>query len=73
LRARHSADDYAPFGIGTHRCIADALVMRLGTVFVEELSASFDWSIQSDGPVHLGRFHWEPAPSFAVELESRKR
>ena len=38
LNRQYSADEFAPFGFD-HRCIAAELVVRLGTMFVEELLA----------------------------------
>jgi cytochrome P450 len=72
LGRRYSADEYAPFGIGAHRCIADALVTRLGTIFVEELVMGFEWSVAEDGPLHRGKYHWEPAAVFAIDLSVRR-
>jgi len=73
LGQRYTSDEYAPFGLGKHRCLADAFVVRLGALFVEELVDGFDWSVMSDGPVHQGRFHWQPSLDFAIELTARSR
>jgi cytochrome P450 len=71
-RLKYGADAYAPFGIGEHRCIAAALVVRLGTLWVEELVGGFDWSVVGDGPRHRGPHHWEPSPRFAISLRRRE-
>ena len=68
---KYGSDAYAPFGIGEHRCIVGPLVVRLGAMLVEELVSGFEWSVAGDGPRHHGRYHWEPSPSFAIELRSR--
>ena len=65
------SDVYAPFGVGEHRCIVGSMVVRLSTLFVEELVANFTWTVLSDGPRHRGRFHWEPSPAFAIGLTRR--
>ena len=41
---------------------------RVGTLFVEELVNGFSWSVSEDGPRRHGHFHWEPSPSFAIEI-----
>jgi len=62
---------YAPFGVGEHRCIAAALVVRLCQLLVEELASGYDWSIGGDGSRFRGRYHWEPAPGFDLALRAR--
>jgi len=62
---------YAPFGVGEHRCIAAALVVRLSQLLVEELASAYDWSIGGDGSRFRGRYHWEPAPGFDLVLRPR--
>jgi cytochrome P450 len=68
LERTYSGDEYAPFGIDEHQCIAGSLVKRVGTLFVEELVSAFSWSVSQDGPRRHGHFHWEPSPDFAIEL-----
>jgi len=41
LERSYSADQYAPFGIDEHQCIARFLVSRVGTIFVEELVGGY--------------------------------
>ena len=67
----YSADVYAPFGLGSHRCIASDMVVQLGALFVQELVSRFSWTVVADGPRHHGTYHWEPSPLFAVELRAR--
>jgi cytochrome P450 len=68
LERTYSADEYAPFGIDEHQCIAASLVVRTATLFVEELMKGFSWSVCSDGPRVHGHFHWEPSSSFAIDI-----
>ncbi len=68
LSRTYSDDEYAPFGIDEHQCIGASLVKRMGTMFVEELVKGFDWSVASDGSRRMGHFHWEPSPSFAIDI-----
>jgi cytochrome P450 len=67
----YSPDAYAPFGVGEHRCIAGPMVVRLCTLFVEELVTGFTWSVVGDGPRFRGRHHWEPSPAYAISLRAR--
>jgi cytochrome P450 len=69
----YSADEYAPFGIDEHQCVAASLVVRMATLFVEELTKEFTWSVCDDGPRRHGHFHWEPSPTFAIDIRRRVR
>jgi cytochrome P450 len=69
LERSYSADQYAPFGIDEHQCIARFLVSRVGAIFVEELVGGYSWTVASDGPRHYGHFHWRPSLSFAIALK----
>ena len=71
IEKTYNSSQYAPFGIGGHRCIAAGLVVRIATIFVEELTSGFSWLKTNDGPRHRGPFHWEPSPEFSIELRSR--
>lgn len=64
----YSADEYSPFGVDAHRCIASSFVTRIGGIFIEELTRVFQWEVLADGPRHYGHFHWQPAQSFAIKL-----
>jgi cytochrome P450 len=68
LERTYSSDEYSPFGIDEHQCIAASLVVRLGALFVEELVQGFSWTVTADGPRRHGHLHWEPSPSFAIEI-----
>lgn len=67
----YPSHSFAPFGIGDHRCIAAALVVRLSQLLVEELASSYDWSVSGEGHRFRGRYHWEPAPGFDLVLRRR--
>ena len=67
----YSADDFAPFGVGGHRCIVGTMVIRLCSLAVEELVAGFTWTVVGDGPRFRGRHHWEPSQNFAIALRPR--
>ena len=63
-----SANEYSPFGLDAHRCIASSFVVHFGTIFVEELVKSFQWEVIDDGPPHRGHFHWQPSQKFSIRL-----
>jgi cytochrome P450 len=67
LGRRPSGDEYAPFGIDEHQCIAATLSVRLCTLLVEELVRGYAWTVIADGPRCFG-LHWEPSPDFAIDL-----
>src|SRR5262249_36848618 len=67
----YSTDEFAPFGVGEHRCIVGTMVVRLCAMFIEELITGFTWTIVADGPRFRGRHHWEPSPNFAIALRAR--
>jgi cytochrome P450 len=67
LERSYRPDEYAPFGLDEHQCIGASLVVRFGTLFVEELVRGFSWTVRADGARHHG-VHWEPSPDFAIEL-----
>jgi cytochrome P450 len=67
LGRRPSAEEYAPFGIDEHQCIASTLSVRLCTLLVEELVRGYTWTVTADGPRFLG-LHWEPSRHFTIEL-----
>jgi cytochrome P450 len=69
LDRTYSADQYSPFGIDQHQCIGKFLVIRVGAIFVEELVGGYNWTVSSDGPRHYGHFHWQPSPTFAIDLK----
>jgi cytochrome P450 len=69
LERTYSADEYAPFGIDEHQCIGRFLVSRVGAMFVEELVRGYTWTVSGDGPRHYSRSHWQPSPSFAINLK----
>ena len=68
---KYTADQYAPFGLGEHQCIAGPFVTRVATAFIEELVGGYTWTVIGDGPRTYGHFHWEPSPTFAIDLRPR--
>jgi cytochrome P450 len=68
-----SSRDYAPFGLGEHRCVASEFVVDFATLCVEELTGGFTWSVANDGPSEKLSHAWEPSASFEITLRPRRR
>jgi cytochrome P450 len=68
---KYGPDEYSPFGFDHHHCIAGDLVIRLGSIFVEELVHTFYWQVLADGPCQRGTYHWAPSAAFAIRLMPR--
>lgn len=72
LSRKFNMNCYSPFGLGKHRCVAADAVVRLATLFVEELVGSFEWEATGNGAPVLLFSIWEPSPDFTICLEKRK-
>jgi cytochrome P450 len=70
LERHYSNDEYGPFGIDEHQCIAASFVVSFSALFIEELVQGFTWTVTADGRRCMD-LHWEPATEFAVSLEPR--
>jgi cytochrome P450 len=66
-----STRDYAPFGLGEHRCVAADFVVDFAAMFVEELLNGFTWVVASDGPSARLSHSWEPAADFEICLQRK--
>jgi len=64
----YAIDQYAPFGLDKHRCVAADLVVRLAALFVEELCRHFALEPVNDGEPVRGVYHWEPSRNFSIRL-----
>lgn len=72
LEDTYSLDEYAPFGLGHHRCPFSAVSLYIGALVIETLAESFTVALIGNGPPVRGRFHYQPAESFTVALTPRK-
>ena len=66
---------YSPFGTGRHACNGVPLAMEIAHAFLEELSRSWDWSVEGSGAVvrdfrHWS--HWRPGPDLRLVLGTEK-
>jgi len=67
----YSIDQYAPFGLDQHRCIAADIVVMMATLFVDEL-ARHEIKIGNDDNITFGAYHWEPGQAFSIEFGPRR-
>lgn len=68
LDNRYSLDQYAPFGLGIHKCPLADVAIRMGTLLLKVMAENFAVEPLNDGPPIRGMYHWEPAYPFAVRL-----
>ena len=63
-----SIEEFAPFGLDKHRCIAAEFVVSVSALFIEVLLSEYRVALAAVGPPRLGAFHWEPGPDLAIVL-----
>ena len=71
LERTYSANEYSPFGIDEHQCIARSLTIRAGTMFVDELVRGYSWTVATDGARTFNGIHWQPSPSFGIDIRRK--
>ena len=64
-----TSDQYAPFGLGKHRCPLSNIAIKMSTVFLRTLVANYSLAPIDNGPPIRGVYHWEPAWKFAPRLQ----
>ena len=64
-----TSDQYAPFGLGKHRCPLSNFVIKMSTLFLSTLAAHYSLESIENGPPIKGVYHWEPAWKFAPRLK----
>jgi cytochrome P450 len=69
----YTSDQFAPFGLGKHRCPLANFVINMCTLFLNALVANYSLEPIDDGPPIRGVYHWEPAWKFAPRLKMRTR
>ena len=67
-----TSDQYAPFGLGKHRCPLSSIAIKMSTLFLSTLVANYSLEPIANGPPIRGVYHWEPAWKFAPRLKKRK-
>jgi cytochrome P450 len=56
-------DQYAPLGLGHHKCLGANWTFAVGAIFVECLAERFDLQAIADAQMVMGHFHFEPGPA----------
>lgn len=64
-------DQFSPFGLDHHKCPFASLTTRLGSEFLEALTAGYIVQATEIGKPFRGAYHWEPSRRLAVELTTR--
>ena len=67
----YTSDQFAPFGLGKHRCPMANFVITMCTLFLNTLVKHYSLKPIDDGPPIRGVYHWEPAWKFAPRLKMR--
>ena len=67
----YTSDQYAPFGLGKHRCPLANFAIKMSTVFLRTLASNYSLEPLGNGPPIRGVYHWEPAWKFAPRLKKR--
>lgn len=73
LENKFSINQFAPFGIGKHLCPLGDVANRMSTLLLKTLAKNYSIQPTSSGPAIRGMYHWEPAYSFAAQLEKKVR
>jgi cytochrome P450 len=68
IGTRHGLDAFAPFGLGSRRCLGADLVVGLSAMLVRTLLDRWHLERVADGPPLKGPYHWQPGRAFAVRL-----
>ncbi len=65
----YTNEQFAPFGLGKHRCPLANFVIHMCTQFLHALVVNYTVEPVDDGPPIRGTYHWEPAWKFAPRLK----
>ncbi|MCZ6672585.1 MAG: cytochrome P450 [Verrucomicrobia bacterium] len=71
LDNQFSLDEFAPFGVGSHRCPLGALSIQICRLYLHYLSSNFKLEAIGNGPPLRGIAHYEPAKEFTVLLHKK--
>jgi cytochrome P450 len=67
-----SREEFSPFGMANHACLATFLVTSVAGTFVRELAVRYRISSSAGSSVELAATrHWAPGPEFRVQLQAR--
>ena len=68
---KFSMDEYAPFGLGSHRCPHGAASIQICRLYLHYLSTKYNLEGIGNGPPSRGIAHYEPAKEFTVLLHPK--
>jgi cytochrome P450 len=72
LGRNFSRDEFSPFGLASHACLATFLVTSVATAFVKALAVRYRIACPTSSPVVLAATrHWAPGPDFRIQLQAR--
>lgn len=62
---------FSPFGMDHHSCPFGSMSIKLSSVFIDVLARRYAVSAVGNSLPSKGRYHWQPADSFSVRLDTR--
>lgn len=63
---------YSPFGMDHHSCPFGSISIKLSSIFIDVMAKNYTvTAVGNSGPTK-GRYHWQPADSFSVDLVERQ-
>jgi len=72
LGRSYNRNEYSPFGLASHACLAPFLVNSVARVFVSELACHYRISSLAGGSAVLASTrHWAPGSTFRIRLETQ--
>ncbi len=71
LDRQFTLDEFAPFGVGSHRCPFGAFSIQVARLFLHCLSSNYRLEGIGNGPISRGVAHHEPAKEFSLLLHTK--
>lgn len=65
---KFTLDEFAPFGVGSHRCPLGTLSIQIARLYLFSLAEHYQLEGIENGPPFRGIAHYEPAKEFRVRL-----
>ena len=65
---KFTLDEFAPFGVGSHRCPLGTLSIQICRLYLFSLATQYKLEGIENGPPFRGVAHYEPAKEFRVKL-----
>jgi cytochrome P450 len=66
--AAYPLSAFAPFGLGSRRCLGAKLTIDLSSMLVRHLLNRHSVDATNDGDPVMGPYHWQPGPAFALRM-----